>query len=144
MSVDSAPAVRKAFSAELSRWQWVFIHPPLCAHPNDQSPPERKRMKVLSMASHTVFCHSGQYTLKLLSVHSNLVHNHPQTRWTGRFSTATYQRFLLFPLIASLKIWWARHSGWSPLADVTNSTTTVVKHNRKNGRNLCLSLCTTR
>lgn len=131
VSIGSARAVKKAFSAEFS---------PFCAHLNDQSPPEKRRMKVLTVDSQVTFCNSRQYKLKLLCVYPNFVHNHPQTMWNGEFSSATYQSFLLFSLVTSLKIRWARDSEWWPLSDVTNSTTIVEKHNRNNGRNLCLSL----
>lgn len=70
VSIGSARAVKKAFSAEFS---------PFCAHLNGQSPPEKKRMKALMVDSQTTFCHSRQYALKFLCVHSNFVHNHPQT-----------------------------------------------------------------
>lgn len=33
-SIDLARAVRKSFSAELSLWQQISIHPLLCASPN--------------------------------------------------------------------------------------------------------------
>lgn len=88
LPMDSTRAVRKAFSVELSQWLQIFVHyPPVCTQMSKKTHLKGRELKHLPWIQ---YCALSLWAIYAEIIHSNLVQNHPQIRWTGQSFTATH------------------------------------------------------